>query len=62
MDQLVDGELTELWSTALSAMQMLGLHDFVGMIINAGDNRNHAHLHLKIRFAPKGELCWLSWM
>ena len=51
-----DGELLELWATALETMQQLGLGDSMQcMIINAGDNRNHAHLHLKVKLQPQGQ-------
>lgn len=52
--QLSGEELCCLWRSALWATtQELGLPDFQSMIVNHGDNRNHAHLHLKVRIQER---------
>lgn len=53
MRDLSDDELVSLWRSAVKAMDELGLRNFNALVINQGNNRNHAHLHLKAKFRPK---------
>eukprot|EP00775_Hariotina_reticulata_P011071 gene11071-11227_t len=46
---MTDGQLVDLIRTAMSVLQQLGCTSFTSMILNQGDSRNHAHLHLKVR-------------
>lgn len=46
---LGDRELVDLWRTAIDQLTSLGITHFNSMVLNHGNSRNHAHLHLKIR-------------
>lgn len=46
---LTNEESVDLWRTALGIMRDFKLKNFENMIINHGNNRNHAHMHLKIK-------------
>jgi diadenosine tetraphosphate (Ap4A) HIT family hydrolase len=45
-------QLLDLFRTAAGVVHEMGCSSFNTMILNHGDSRNHAHLHLKVR------LCW----
>ena len=49
LEDLSDAELVDLFSTAISQLQCLSIPQFNSMVLNQGDRRNHAHLHLKVR-------------
>jgi diadenosine tetraphosphate (Ap4A) HIT family hydrolase len=46
--QLSDAALLDLWRTTAAVLDAMRV-GCNAMILNQGDNRNHAHLHLKIR-------------
>jgi diadenosine tetraphosphate (Ap4A) HIT family hydrolase len=46
---MTDAQLVDLVRTAMSVLKQLGCSSFTSMILNQGDSRNHAHLHLKVR-------------
>lgn len=49
MSALTDADLVSLWRVAVATLDKFNLNTFQSMILNHGSNRNHAHLHLKIR-------------
>ena len=52
LSDLDDVELEDLLRAIHTALTTRGLRTFRGAIANHGDFRNHAHLHVKVRFPP----------
>lgn len=62
LSDLSDAELVDLFRTAVTIVQDMGCSSFNSMVLNHGDNRNHVHLHLKVRVHEgqfeKAARCW----
>lgn len=57
LKELTPAELHRLWSGAVRILTDMGCdpeEDLRDMILNAGVDRNHAHLHLKVRVTNRG--------
>jgi hypothetical protein len=52
LSELDDCELHDLLHCIHAALNTRGLHRFNCAIVNHGNFRNHAHLHVKLRFSP----------
>ena len=52
LSELDDCELHDLLHCIHAALNARGLHRFNCAIVNHGNFRNHAHLHVKLRFSP----------
>eukprot|EP00879_Flechtneria_rotunda_P001468 GHRR01001622.1.p4 GENE.GHRR01001622.1~~GHRR01001622.1.p4 ORF type:complete len:127 (+),score=36.99 GHRR01001622.1:2908-3288(+) len=53
LSDLADPGLVDLSRIAVALTAEIGCSSFNTMILNHGDNRNHAHLHLKIMIQDK---------
>ena len=53
LSDLDDCEFHDLLLSIHTALKTRGLHGFQCAIVNHGDFRNHAHLHVKLRFPPR---------
>jgi len=57
LKELTAAEMHRLWSGAVQILTDMGCdpkEDMRDMILNAGLDRNHAHLHLKVRVTGRG--------
>lgn len=57
LKELTGAEMHRLWSGAMQILTDMGCdpkQDMRDMILNAGVDRNHAHLHLKVRVTGSG--------
>jgi diadenosine tetraphosphate (Ap4A) HIT family hydrolase len=48
LSELSQPQLIDLFRTAAAVVAEMGCSSFNTMILNHGDSRNHAHLHLKV--------------
>lgn len=59
MSELSDGELRDLWAVAVADMASLGMRKSNCAILNHGNARNHAHLHLKVGLQLFAPMLWV---